>query len=177
MIKKSKIIIFSIAICMLTFLLIIRSGIFGVTADNIEQDARKSQKINSTWDVAKSINEKLGAMIFYNDTLDDYTYSIYVNRGGLSFGYFFRSGGSNSGIMDGIHQFKYDDIGGSALISMNKVGVARIDLDNGANITRIDIDPTTPFAVVTPKKSGLVTLYDVNENVVPITVVEANGDS
>lgn len=63
--------------------------------------------------------------------------------------------------MDGIHQFCYDDIGGSALISMNKDRVARIDLVNGTDITSIDIGPTTPFAVVILKNTGLIALYDI----------------
>ncbi len=173
MLRKSKNIAIGITICIFIALaLIISSGVFGVPANNIEQDARKNQKIDSTWEVSKSVNSGLGAMIFYDDTLDDYIYSIYVNRDGFSFGYFFRSGGANSGIMDGICKLRYDP-NGSALISMNKAGVARIDLDNGVNVTRIDIDPTKPFAVVIPINSGSVTLYDINKNVVPITV-EAN---
>lgn len=64
MFKKIKIIIFSIAICMLTVFLVIHSGIFGVPADIIEQAARKRQKIDNTWDAARSVNEKLGTMIF-----------------------------------------------------------------------------------------------------------------
>jgi hypothetical protein len=172
--RSRSIIIGSIAFILIILALITSAGVFGVSADSIEQDARKSQKINSSWQISKSVNDRLGAIIFYSDTLDDYTYSIYLKRSGLSFGYFFRSGGSNSSIMAGIHEFTYNS-NGSALISMNKAKVAKIELDNGVNITKIDVDPTKPFAVVIPANCGSVLLYDVNGNVVPISVVETNG--
>lgn len=171
--KKKRIIIF-IAICIAAlFVIALSAGVFGVSAGNIEQDARKSQRINSSWAVSKATNDRLGAMIFYNETLDDYVYSIYVNREGFSFGYFFRHSGSG-GIMDGIHEFTYDT-NGSALISMNKSKVAGITLDDGIHVTRIDIDPTKPFAAVIPVNCGYVTLYDVNGNVVPITAIYLNA--
>jgi len=166
--KTKRIVIVGIAICALSAVaLLFSAGVIGVSADNIERDARKSQKVD-TWEVSKSVNDKLGAMIFYSDTLDAHIFSIYLNRDGFSFGYFFRTGGSDSIIMDGVHEFAYDTYG-SAIISMNKVGVARIVLDNGADATRIDIDPSKPFAVVIPENCGLVTLFDINENTVPIT--------
>ena len=173
--RKIKAITIGCIICILVASTVaILTGVFGIPSNNVEQDARKSQKIESTWKVSKSINSQLCAMIFYDDALNDYTYSIYLNRAGLSFGYFFRSGGSNNAIMDGIHEFTYD-ANGSALISMNKDKVAKIKLYDGKNMTTVNIDPAKPFAAVIPMNCGSVTLYDVNGRVVPITVVEANG--
>lgn len=175
MTRKTRNIGIGSAICILIVLVIIFSaGVFGVSAKNIEQDTRKSHKIDNTWEVSKSINDGLGAMLFYDNTLNKHTFSIYINRDGFSFGYFFRTGGTDSTIMNGIHMFTYD-ANGSALLSMNKDGVARIDLDNGINITRIEIEPAKPFAVVIPANCGSVTLYDANDNIVPITVIDANA--
>ena len=166
--KAKRMIVFGIAICaLIAVAFIFSAGVIGVSADNIESDARKSQKVDAC-EVSKSVNDKIGAMIFYNDTLDAHVFSIYLNREGFSFGYFFRTGGSDSIIMDGVHEFAYDTHG-SAIISMNKVGVAKMKLDNGVNVTQIDIDPSKPFAVVIPENCGLVTLFDINENTVPIT--------
>ena len=120
--------------------------------------------------MSKAINARLGAMIFYNETLDDCVYSIYVKKAGFSFGYFFRSSGAYAGDMDVIHEFVYDS-SGSAIISMNQSKVAEITLDNGISVTRIDIDPAKPFAVVLPANCGSVTLYDTNGDVVEITTV------
>lgn len=172
---KSKSITLSIAICMLAGLAIaLFNGVFGTSAKNIEQDARKSQKIDSSWEVSMSVSESLGALIFYNETLNDYTYSIYLNRKGFSFGYDFSSGGSNSGIIDGIREFRYDTYG-SALISMNKDKVAKIELYNGIKVTNIDVNPAKPFAIVIPVNCGSITLFDINGNVTPITEIGVNG--
>lgn len=174
MLKKKRIILF-IASCIVALAAIAFSaGVFGVPAGNLEQDARKTQRIDRSWAVSKATNGRLGAMLFYSETLDDYVYSIYVNREGFSFGYFFKSSGSGAGGMDGIREFAYD-ASGSAIISMNQSRVAEITLDNGVYVTRIDIDPTKPFAVVIPANCGSVTLYDVNGDVVPVTAVEWNA--
>ena len=138
----------------------------------MEKDARKSQNISSTWGVSKSINDKLGAMIFYSGALDDHTFSIYINRSGFSsgnliFGYSCALCGSESVIADGIREFIYVAYG-SAIISMNRAGVARIDFDD-SETSSIAIDPAKPFAVVLPANCGSFTLYDVSGNAVPIT--------
>jgi len=174
MTRKSKNITLCIAICVLAGLAIASfTGVFGTSANNIEQEARKSQKIDSSWEVSQSVSDGLCALIFYNETLDDYTYSIYLNRKVFSMGYFFRSGGSNTGIIDGIREFTYDT-NGSALISMNKDNVAKIELNNGVNVTNIDVNPAKPFAIVIPTNCGSVTLFDINGNVTPITVIGVN---
>ena len=163
--KTKSITIGSIVFIVLVLVIAYSLGVFGISANNTEQNARKSQKIESTWKVSKSANDRLVALLFYDDGLGSYTYSIYVNRPGVSFGYFFREGGSMFGIMDSVYVFTYDT-GDSALLSMNKDGVAKIELDNGISKTQIDIDPSKPFTVVLPKKTGLVTLYDTSENTV-----------
>jgi hypothetical protein len=159
-------------ICALIALIIIRtSGIVGVSANKVERDARKAHKISNAWEISQAINYNLCAMIFYNEALDDHTFSIYVNRNGFSFGYFFRAGGTNGAVANGINGFTFD-IYGLALISMNTDNVARIELDNDIEVTRIDVNPARPFAVVIPMNCGSVMLYDVNENIVPITVIQ-----
>ena len=149
-------------------------GYFGISADNMEKDARKSQSIGSTWAVSKSVNENLGAMIFYSDTLDEHTFSIYVSREGffsrLFSRYYFRAGGSDSVIDYSIREFSFPspyDKNGSALISMNTGSVAKIVIDNDIDTTVIDVDPNKPFAVVIPINPGSVVLYDVDDNIIP----------
>jgi hypothetical protein len=146
------------------------NGAIGVAADKIEQDARKSQRI-SELEVSKSISDRISAMIFYNDTLDGHTFSIYVNDDGLSYGYHFRKGGSHGTISYGIVEFKHESYG-SAIISMNEAGVARIEFENGIEVAKIDIDPAKPFSVVIPGGCGSVSLYDVDGSAVSVTVVD-----
>ena len=58
---------------------------------------------------------------------------------------------------------------------MNKDKVARIEINNGINITNIDVNPAKPFAIVIPTDCGFVTLFDINGNVTPITEIGVNG--
>ena len=170
-IGMKKVIVITAIVVAVAVGILFATDAFGISANNLEEDARKNQRIGIEWAVSKSINEKLGAMIFYNDTLDSHIFSIYVKRGGLSFGYFFRAGGSDSQIANGIREFNFPtpyDINGSALISMNKDNVVRIEIDNDVEIIVINVDPNKPFAVVIPINPGSVTLYDVDDNIVSI---------
>lgn len=158
-----------IVVCsMLIILILIKPSVFGVFKNHLEKDARARQKISDTWEASISANEDLAAMIFFDETLDNHIFSIYIKRDGISFGYFFNYGGSSGAIMDGIQQFTYRDKG-YALISMNKDKVSRVEVDNGVNISHIDINPERPFAVALPANCGSVNLYDMENNEIQIT--------
>jgi len=169
--KVALIGIIGFALCFVFALaLLYNSGVIGVAAEKIEQDARKSQRINE-WEVSKFISDRIGAMIFYNDMSDDHVFSIYVNDDGLSYGYQFRKGGSDSTISYGIVEFKHDSYG-SAVISMNDAGIARIEFEYSNEVAKIDIDPAKPFAVVIPAGCGTVAFYDVDGSTVSVTAVD-----
>lgn len=167
--KKAYKYIIGIALVLVFALLALYSnGSIGVSQSKIESDARKSQKIDDNWQVSKFISYSIGALLFYNTESDDLTYSIYLNRKGFSFGYFFRNGGSRSDIKEGICEFSYCGYG-RALLSMNKAKVKRIEIDNGQEIKTIDIDSEKPFTLVLPENCGSVKIYDKNNNTIPIT--------
>ena len=65
----------------------------GVTSSKLEADIRSSQKIKDDWTVDGSVSSTMAAYISYPQDLSDHSFSVYVNRPGLSFGYFFRGGG------------------------------------------------------------------------------------
>lgn len=165
-----KSVIISIFVCIF-IILIIGSDAIGVFENYLERDARTNHKITDSWEVSMSTNKSLAAMIFYNDTLDDYFFSIYEKRNGISIGYFFKYGGSSGAIMDGIQQFSFSDKG-SALISMNKAKISRIEINNDIDIFQIDIDSKRPFAVALKMNCGSVKLYDIKNNEIPITNTE-----
>lgn len=156
-------------ILMLVFLVLYSKGTFGVSANNIEEDARISHHISSTWEVTKSVGENIAALLFYDESHKDYMYSIYIKRDGLSFGYFFIAGGSDTVIPeDSVRKFRCGSKG-SVLMSMNTDKVSRIELDNGNKITRFDIDPKKPFSVVIPSNPGAVKLYNIENELVTVT--------
>lgn len=138
----------------------------GVTSTNLEADIRSSQKIKDDWTVEGSVSDTMAAYISYPQNMSDHTFSVYVNRPGLSFGYFFRGGGSLSGIDKGIAEYTVEGYKERAFISMNQQQVAQLEIDDGNSIQVIDIDSNKPFAIVLPINAGIVTFYDVNGNTV-----------
>ena len=172
--RKKRMIITGFAIfAVLALAVVFFGGVIGVSADNIENDARKSQRI-SEWDSFGTSNEGIAAFIFYNATHDDHTFSLYLNRDGFSFGYFFSEGGSSSIITNGILMLDYGS-SGSAIFSMNKDRVAKIEYEAGDDVIEFSIDPSRPFAVVLPKSCSSVALYSDSGNDVSITSVEGRG--
>ena len=140
---KKVYVIFAVFLLLLGISACFRFSIVGVNRDGLEGDARKSQKIDDSWQVSKSVTDDLGALLFYDKHLNYFTYSIYLNRKGFSFGYFFRSGGSTSGISNGIRAFNYGS--SMALISMNKVNVARIECVSETGLIQDAVYMAEPF--------------------------------
>lgn len=163
--KIHKFITMIIVLTILGIISLYTNGNIGVPKSRIESDARQSQKIDDSWEVAKSISNSLCAMVFYNEQCNDHTFSIYINRKGFSFGYIFRSGGSLSSIEESIYEFKLNGYG-KALLSMNKVKAERIEIDNGQEIRKIDIDSEKPFTIILEENIGVVTIYDIHDKVI-----------
>ena len=119
------------------------SSDIGIASGNLETDIRSSQKIKEDWAIDGSVSDTMAAYISYPQDMSDHTFSVYVNRPGLSFGYNER-----------------------ALISMNQQQVQQLQIDDGHAKQAIDIDSDQPFAIVLPINAGSITFYDVNGNAV-----------
>lgn len=150
-----------VAVCFLYF-----NNDIGISRSNIEKDARYSHKIEATWNVAKDTTETMSAMIFYSDDLADHTYSIYVNRPGLSFGYFFRGGGSVIETERYIAEIHIEGYNERAFVSMNRQQVTKVEIDDGNEVQTIKIDSEKPFVFILPNNVGSLTIYDINGNIV-----------
>lgn len=138
----------------------------GISRSNIEKDARYSHKIKDTWDVAKDTTESMSAMIFYSEDFSDHTFSIYVNRPGLSFGYFFRGGGSVIETERYIAEIYIEGYNERAFVSMNRQQVSKVEIDDGNEVQTIEIDSEKPFVFILPNNVGSLTIYDINGNIV-----------
>jgi len=134
----------------------------GVRAGKLEADIRDSQKILDDWTVDGEISDTMAAFISYPQDRTDHTYSIYVNRPGLSFGYFFRGGGDIVEVEKYISEFTVEGYGERAFVSMNMQKAARLEIDGGNGIRVIEIDADRPFTLVLPADAGSVYFYDVN---------------
>ena len=102
----------------------------------------------------------MAAFISYPSDMSDYTFSVYVNRSGLSFGYFFRGGGSLPNITESIAEISVSACNDRAYISMNVQNVQRVEIDDGRNKQVMEIDSNKPFAIVLPSNKGIVSFYD-----------------
>ena len=161
-----KIVIGVVLVCILFVCFLYTNNEIGVTSSKLEADIRSSQKIKDDWTVDGSVSSTMAAYISYPQDLSDHSFSVYVNRPGLSFGYFFRGGGKLSGVQRGIAEYTVEGYNERAFISMNQQQVQQLEIDDGNTIQVVDIDRNKPFAIVLPINAGNITFYDVNRNTV-----------
>ena len=96
-----KMILRILLVCVLLLGFLYMDDDIGTSAANLESDIRNLQKIPEDWIVEGDVSDTMAAYISYPQDRSDHTFSVYVNRPGLSFGYFFRGGGSLSGVERG----------------------------------------------------------------------------
>lgn len=161
-----KLLLFIVLVCGIFLVFLYANSNIGITADNLEEDIRSSQKIQETWVVDGSVSDAMAAYISYPQDKTDHTFSVYVNRPGLSFGFFFRGGGKISQVEEYISEFTVDGFNERAFISMNSQKVSYFEIDDGNDIRKIEIDSNKPFAIVLSLNVGTLTFYDINGNIV-----------
>ena len=142
-----KIVIGVVLACILFVCFLYTNNEIGVTSSKLEADIRSSQKIKDDWTVDGSVSSTMAAYISYPQDLSDHSFSVYVNRPGLSFGYFFRGGGKLSGVQRGIAEYTVEGYNERAFISMNQQQVTQLEIDDGNTIQVLDIDSNKPFAI------------------------------
>lgn len=157
--------IFALVFIIIMTILYLNNDI-GVYKENIEKEARVSQEIPDDWEVCKAETDDIVAMLFYDESVEKHTFSIYVNEKGISFGYFFKYGGGRAEIADDIGVLSIEGIDENIYISMNKQQVSNIEIDDGNNVKIIKVDDKKPFTIILPVNLGKVTIYDVNGKVV-----------
>lgn len=156
-----------LVIILLAFLIVWQADILGVSKGRLEQDARERQAVSGEWEMAQAINEDICAMLFYDGDRQGYAYSIYLSRDGLSYGYFFRQGGTDAYMAEGVKGLVFEDKA-IALLSLNEDRVCRIETESSGSKEVIEVDSEEPFAIVLPIDCGEITLYDDRENIVTL---------
>ncbi len=157
----------AVIILLLAFLIVWKADIVGVSGGRLEQDARESQNINGDWEVAKAINDDICAMLFFDEEKENYTYTIYLSKNGFSYGYFFRQGGQDAYMKDGVKGVVFEDKG-IALLSLNQEGVCKVEVEGETKNQTIQVDPDKPFVLVLPIDCGEITMYDAREQIVTL---------
>ena len=115
-----KMILRILLVCVLLLGFLYMDDDIGTSAANLESDIRNLQKIPEDWIVEGDVSDTMAAYISYPQDRSDHTFSVYVNRPGLSFGYFFRGGGSLSGVERGIAEFTADGYNERAFINRRR---------------------------------------------------------
>lgn len=161
-----KIVLTLVLLCLVAVGILYGNNCFGIRGVKIESDIRASQKIQEDWTVDGTVSDSVAAFISYSQNKSDHTYSVYVNRPGFSFGYFFRGGGDIVAVEDFISEFTVEGYNERAFISLNSQKVDRLEVDDGNEVQVINIDSDKPFAIVLPMNAGSITFYDIDGNVV-----------
>lgn len=156
-----------VMIILLAFLIIWQADILGVSGGRLEQDAREKQAVPEEWEMVQAMDGDVCAMLFYDGERQGYAYSIYLSKKGFSYGYFFRQGGTDAYMAEGVKAVVFEGKG-IALLSLNEDRVRRIETDNNGARQVIEVDPQMPFAIVLPIDCGEITLYDDQENMVTL---------
>ena len=138
----------------------------GISESKIEADIRTSQNINAEWVIEGTVSDTMAAFISYPQDQSGHIFSVYINRPGLSIGYFFRDGGTIETVEKSIMEFTFDGYDECAFISMNTQNVARLEIGDGQEIQTINIDNEKPFAIVVPAYTETITFYDAQGNIV-----------
>ena len=161
-----KILLCVVLVCGIFLFFLYANSDIGITANSLESDIRSSQKISNDWAVDGKVSDSIAAYISYPQDKSDHTFSVYVNRPGVSFGYFFRIGGSISQVEEYIAEFTIEGFNERAFISMNAQNINYLEIDDGIDVRKIEIDSNKPFAIVLPMNTGSICFYDVNGNIV-----------
>ena len=165
--EKIPVLIGMVLIVLLAFLIIWQAAIFGVSKGRLEQDARERQHVANSWEMAQAVDDNICAMLFYDEDKGEYAYSIYLTRDGLSYGYFYRQGGTDAYMEEGVKGLVFENKG-IALLSLNEDKVCKIVVDNSVEKKTIQVDSNEPFAIVLPIDCSAITMYDAQENVVTL---------
>lgn len=159
---------FALLAALLFFVFLCINVDIGIHQSEIESDIRSSQKINDDWHITGTVSDSMAAYISYPENLYDYTFSVYVNWPGFSFGYFFRCGGSLVSADSAISEFTLDGCNESAFVTLNRQKVNRLEIDDGNTLQVIEIDSNKPFAMVLPVNAGIITFYTEDGNIAEV---------
>ena len=116
------------------------------------------------WIVSGEVSDTLAAYIMYSEDMKDFEFSIFVNRPGLSFGYFSHSGERTIAMEESIAEFTIDGYTERAFISMNRQNVKRVVIEDVNNFNEMDINSEAPFVIILPVDSGKISFYDADGN-------------
>lgn len=91
------------------------------TVSDIEENVRSFQGISSDWNVEVAMNDRVAAVIAYDDQRSEPIFSIYKSDGNTNTNYVFRYGGKSISIERSVRVFKFE--GTTVLMFMITVAI------------------------------------------------------
>ena len=165
--KPSDLVAAIIIGCVFLAAAVYMTGIFDVPSFWLEKDIRSSQKISDDWTVEGTVSDQMAIYLSYPEDRSDCTYSFYLNRPGLSFGYFFCVGGSVNKTENFVGEIVINGYTDRAYFSMNQSKVTRAEVSDGSKVETIEINSDKPFTLILPvSEEETVTFYDTDGNIV-----------
>lgn len=150
----------AVVILMLAVIIVVQAGVFGISADRVEKNARKAHDIDDNWQVAQSEGDDICALLFYDDDKDEYLYSAFFTGADMTAGFFEGESGTEYPYMEEKAQaFVYEDKG-IALVSLNHDKVAKIVTTNASGSREIKVSASKPFVEVLPLDCGEIKLLN-----------------
>ena len=165
--KPSDLVAAIIIGCVFLAAAVYMTGIFGVPSFWLEKDIRSQHKISDDWAVEGTVSDQMAIYLCYPEARSDCTYSFYLNRPGLSFGYFFCVGGSINETENFVGEIVINGYTDRAYFSMNQSKITRAEVSDGSNVETIEINSDKPFTLILPvSEEETVTFYDADGNIV-----------
>ena len=87
----------------------------------VEKEARYYTDIDESFNLITDESKDLQTLLFFNKDENVYKYRIYVKKPGISFGYFFRGGGTLINPDNYIEEIHIDGYNDRVFISNNKI--------------------------------------------------------
>lgn len=142
-------------------------GEIGLPKTRLEKDLLAGSHIPDDWTIQQISSERTTVFLYYPPEKDSYGFSVYVNRPGLSFGYFFAGShmaasvsGSAGDLSAEIREYPVLHTGDRIFLSMNQSKIASVLVDNGVSPQKIPLDPGQPFVLLFSQGSGDITFWD-----------------
>ncbi len=160
-----QILYIGLLVCAISFF----NGKDKIANGDLEQAARQQYHIGENWDCAKQIDNRMGALLFYDESTNAHRFLLYIKNMGLQGGYKLVQSDTSAYIQDGIEGYAFQQKG-MVLFSMNTVQIRemRVTSQQG-HTTIIPVDAWNPFAVILPENATDVVLYDRADKEVPIS--------
>lgn len=142
-------------------------GEIGMPKASLEKDLLADGHIPDDWTIQQASSDRTTVFLYYPPEKNGYGFSVYVNRPGLSFGYFFAGShmaanvsGSAGDLSAEIREYPVLHTGDRVFLSMNQSKIVSVLVDNGVSPREIPLDPDQPFVLLFAQGSGEITFRD-----------------